>query len=609
MKTNHSTWENYPVINIDHYLSDKQNPSILAFSCYFHDSSACIIKDGKLIAAVDEERFSRKKHDAGFPKQAINYCLEAAKLSTVDLVAFYENPDVKWSRIEETLKANPPSPATRRHIGKVWQEIKSKEKIQEVFTRETNLDNRIIFLDHHLCHAASSYYMSGFNESAVVTIDGVGEKATTSFGTAKGSDLSINKCINFPHSIGLVYTAITVFLGFKANDHEYKIMGLAPYGMMDRKKNLCYEKLRNVIALYEDGSFELDMRYFGHNGFESPACTQAMCDLLGISQNKKEGTITQEHKNLAAALQMVTEDAVFNVLNYVHHETGHDQLCLAGGVALNSVLNGKIFSNTKFHRLFIQPSAGDSGTVVGAAKYIQHKIDSNIACERMVHSSYGPEYSSETIRQFLKGNGIVYQELLTDDELLDQTATLLQEKNVIGWFQGRMEWGPRSLGNRSILASPMYEDMMDILNVKVKHREPFRPFAPVVCVDDALTFFDCDEPIPAPTDYMLMVYPINQKQQAKIPAVTHVDGSGRLQTIRENQNSLYYKLIKKFGELTEVPILVNTSFNIRGEAIVCSPQDAYRCMMGTQIDYLVMGHFILKRMDNLKDAWLPTVDD
>ncbi|MBR8836906.1 MAG: hypothetical protein DSM106950_23590 [Stigonema ocellatum SAG 48.90 = DSM 106950] len=609
MKKSFSTWEDYPVIEIEQELSAKENPSILAFSCYFHDSSACIVKDGKLIAAADEERFSRKKHDPGFPKQAISYCLEAAKLNAVDLVAFYENPDVKWKRIEETLITNPPSPTICSHIERIWQEIKSKENIQEVFTRETNLKNRIIFLDHHLCHAASSYYMSGFNESAVVTIDGVGEKATTSFGTAKDNTLSISKCINFPHSIGLLYTAITVFLGFKANDHEYKIMGLAAYGMMDRNNNPYYERLRNVIELYEDGSFELDMRYFGHNSFHLPACTEAMCDLLKISQNKRESAITQEHMNLAAALQMVTEDAVFNVLNYVHNLTGHEQLCFAGGVALNSVLNGKILSQTKFKRLFIQPSAGDSGSVIGAAKYIQHRVDSEAVCERMLHSSYGTEYSSEVIRQFLEENQIIYREFFSDDELLDKTAKLLQEKNVVGWFQGRMEWGPRSLGNRSILASPLYDDMRDILNIKVKHREVFRPFAPVICVDDALTFFDCDDPIPEPTDYMLMVYPISQKQQSKIPAVTHVDGSGRLQTIRQNQNPLYYKLIKKFGALTEVPILVNTSFNIRGEPIVCSPQDAYRCMMGTQIDYLIIGHFVIKRMDNLRDAWFPTVND
>ncbi|NNM43783.1 MAG: hypothetical protein HKM07_05520 [Chlamydiae bacterium] len=602
-----STWQLYnfePLV-----LKNVDNPTILAFSCYFHDSSACIVKDGKILAAVDEERFTRKKHDASFPINSINYCLQTAKVKTVDFVVFYENPDLKWQRIQETIKKNPPSEEARNRIVKLWTELKFKHKISETFHQKTGLNNAILFLDHHLCHAASSYYVSGFDEAAVVTIDGVGEKITTSYGQGHGSTLKLEKCINFPDSIGLLYTAITVFLGFKANDHEYKVMGMAPYGVMDRNLNPFYLKLRKTIHLNEDGSFSLEMKYFGHESFDSKAYTEDLIDLLGLQPNVKEGPITSEYENLAAALQLVTEDAVFNLLNHVQKATNQENLCLAGGVALNSVLNGKILSRTNFKRVFIQPSAGDSGTVIGAAKYIQHLLDRNAPTEHMVHSSYGPEYSSQEIRQFLDEHNIIYKEYESYDEVIKEVAMLISKKNVIGWFQGRMEWGPRSLGNRSILASPIYDDMRDILNAKVKHREMFRPFAPVVCLEDASTFFECDMPIPEPTDYMLMVYPIKNDMKKKMPAVTHVDGSGRLQTIRENQNLLYYRLIKEFGTLTGVPILVNTSFNIRGEPIVCSPMHAYKCMMGTEIDYLVMGRFLVKRIDNIKDIWQPCVID
>lgn len=602
-----SSWQPYSFVPPK--LPKVRNPTILAFSCYFHDSSACIIKDGKIQAAADEERFTRKKHDASFPLRSIEYCMKAAGLERVDFVVFYENPDLKWARIQKTLKERPPSQEIYDKITAIWQSLKSKEKIQVFFSEQTGLKNPIIFLDHHLCHASSSYFVSGFDQAAVVTIDGVGEEVTTSYGQGKGSDLRLEKCINFPHSIGLLYTALTVFLGFKANDHEYKVMGLAPYGTMNRDCNPYYAKLKQIIDLKEDGSFTLKMQYFGHDNFESKAYTKAMVDLLGLQPNSKDGPITHDYEDLAAALQMVTEDAVFHVLKHVHEKTGQENLCLAGGVALNSVLNGKILSQTGFKRIFIQPSAGDSGTVIGACKYIQHLVDSQAPLEHMIHSSYGPEYTSEEIKQFLKDHQIIHKEFQTDDLLLEEVANLLKDRYVIGWFQGRMEWGPRALGNRSILASPIPEEMRDILNAKVKHRELFRPFAPVVCSDDALTFFECDSPVPEPTDYMLMVYPIKEQYRAKIPTVTHIDGSGRLQTVQEHQNLLYYRLIKKFGALTNIPILVNTSFNIRGEAIVCSPQDAYRCMMGTQIDYLVMNRFLVKRAENLKDSWTPAIDD
>lgn len=604
---NNSTWENFSFIAPK--LPTIKNPTILAFSCYFHDSSACILKDGKIIAAIDEERLTRKKHDANFPKNAIEFCLKTANVETVDIVVFYENPDVKWQRIEEVLKKNRPSKKKYEDIINIWRNVKSKEKIQQTFKKETSLDNTIVFLDHHICHASSSYFMSGYTESAVVTIDGVGEKVTTTYGKGKGNSLIIDKCINFPHSIGLLYTTITVFLGFKANDHEYKVMGLAPYGIMNKNKNPYYSKLKQVIELNNDGSFSLNMKYFGHENFESPAYTQELIDLLDLKPLSRGAKMSSDYQNLAAALQLITEESVLNLLNHVYKETNCDCLCYSGGVALNSVLNGKILSQTPFKKIFIQPSAGDSGTVIGAAKYIQNQVNKNAPLENMVHSSYGPKFSAEEIQIFLEEKNIIYKTFKSDHDLISTVATLIKDKAVIGWFQGPMEWGPRALGNRSILASPLFHDMRDILNAKVKHRELFRPFAPVICADDATKYFLCDNPVPNPTDYMLMVYPIMEKEKTKIPAVTHVDNSGRLQTIRENQNPLYYKLIKKFGTLTGVPIIVNTSFNIRGEPIVCSPQDAYRCMMGTEIDYLVIDHYIIKRADNLKDSWLPIIDD
>lgn len=585
------------------------NPTILAFSCYFHDSSACILKNGTILAAVDEERFSRKKHDAHFPARAIQYCLETADVKQVDFVVFYENPDMKWERIKESMDKYPPPMDLQRQISDIWGKIKSKRCIQEKFKQVTGLDNEILFLDHHFCHAASSYFVSNFEEAAVVVIDGVGEKFTTSYGRGYKNELTLEKGISFPHSIGLIYTMITVFLGFKANDHEYKVMGLAPYGELSRDNNPYYKKLTCLFNLEPDGSFMLNLEYFGHEKFGTLPYTSALSELLQLSRRSPESELTLQHKNLAAALQLITEDLVFHVLNHVQKVTGAKNLCYSGGVALNSVLNGKIISQTKFEKLFIQPSAGDSGTVIGAAKYIQYLCDPLASREHITHASLGPASSYEEIKDFLIKNKIVFVEAVSEEGLVETVAELLEKKNVVGWVQERMEWGPRALGNRSILASPLHDDMRDILNEKVKHRELFRPFAPVVCVDDADDYFECDHPVPEPTDYMLMVYPIKKEQGAKIPAVTHVDGSGRLQTIRREQNPLYYDLIKHFGKLTGVPILVNTSFNIRGEPIVCSPEDAYRCMMGTEIDYLVLDKFIIARRENLKDAWVPKIND
>ena len=595
MKT---TWLDYHTTEIQ--PSPKKNPTVLGFSAYFHDSSACIVKDGKVLAAADEERFTRKKHDNAFPAQAIKFCLDEAKCNP-DIVVFFENPDRKFERIKDTLKSSEHSDQTYKQIFDIWSEVKSKDKIQKKFEEITRLENKIIFLDHHLSHAASAYYVSGFSDAVVVTLDGVGEKTTTAIGFGKEKEIKMTKEIEFPHSIGLFYTALTVFLGFTPFEGEYKVMGLAAYGNSDRKANSFYEKLKSTVESFEDGSFRLDMRFFGHDSFEMKAFRPALSEVLGLSPRPKDAAMTKEYEDLAAALQLVTEDLVMGVLNYAHSIGRSDNLCLAGGVALNSVINAKILSQTKFKKIFIQPSAGDSGTALGAAKYLQHLSDSEAPLEQATHSYYGPRYSHERIEAYLKAEKIPYTAFSSDEEMIASVAELLKDKKVIGWFQGRMEWGPRALGARSILASPLYEDMRDILNLKVKHREMFRPFAPVVCVDDAEEYFECDIPVPEPTDYMLMVYPIKEDKRKLLPAVTHVDGTGRLQTIRREQNPLYYDLIKKFGQLTGTPILVNTSFNVNKEPIICSPQDAVKCLRSTEIDFLIMDHFLLKGRDSALD--------
>lgn len=591
MQTN---WKNYH--NIEIKIPQIKNPTVLGFSAYFHDSSACIVKDGKVLAAADEERFSRKKHDNGFPEQAIKFCLTIAGVKP-DAVVFFENPDRKFERIQKTLTANNHNNKTYRHIFDIWENVKSKPKIQKTFADKTGLKNKIIFLDHHFAHAASTFCVSGFNKSTIVTIDGVGEKTTTAIGIGENNKIKILKQIEFPDSIGLLYTALTVFLGFTPFEGEYKVMGLAAYGNNSRQSNPFYKKLCQTVKIFLDGSFALDMNFYGHDNFEMKAYKPALADLLGLSPRQPSAKMTRKYQDLAAALQLLTEDLVIGILNYACSLTNNPNLCLAGGVALNSVINAKILTKTKFKKLFIQPAAGDNGSALGAAKYVQLTADSSAPKEHFKNSYLGPAYSKNFIKNYLQSQNIPYKFFKSKNDLVETVAELLKNKNVIGLFQGKMEWGPRALGNRSILASPLYEDMKDILNAKVKHREMFRPFAPVVCIDDVENYFECDKPLPKPVDYMLMVYPIKEDKRCLLPAVTHVDGSGRLQTIRKNQNPFYYNLIKKFGEKTGVPVLVNTSFNINKEPIVCSPKDAINCLKSTEIDYLVMESFLIKRED------------
>ncbi|MBW2989031.1 carbamoyltransferase [Candidatus Woesearchaeota archaeon] len=575
---------------------------ILGISCYYHDSSAALLKDGKIVAAAQEERFTRKKHDTSFPSNAVEYCLksEGISIGDIDHIAFYEKPLIKFERVLfQHIEKFPWSMKTFLSSIPSW--INEKLRVMRAIRKKLKYKKDVFFVEHHMAHA-SSFLISPFEKAAIVTIDGVGEWATTSYGLGEGSQINLHKEIRFPHSLGLLYSAITAYLGFSVNNSEYKVMGLSPYGNMDKKTNPYYEKLKKTLDLKEDGSYRLNMGYFKYH-YADRMPSKRLCRLLEGPIRKPESGLTQRHKDIAAALQMVYEEALFKILSHVHDETRCDNLVLGGGCGLNSVANGKILKNTPFRNFWAQPDPGDGGTSIGAASYAYHVILGNKRNFVLKDAYLGPRYADEEIRSFLERNKIDYSEFRDDEELVSSAAKLVYEDKVIGWFQGRMEWGPRALGSRSILSNACNPKMQEILNLKVKHREKFRPFAPVVCEEDALDHFKCDTPVPMPTDFMLMVYPIKEEWQDKIPAVTHVDGSGRLQTIRDEQNPLYYKLIKEFGRLSGIPILINTSFNIRGEPIVCSPYDAYRCMMGTGIDCLVMGRFLIRRDNNLRDRW------
>ena len=576
---------------------------ILGISCFYHDSSAALLKDGIIVAAAEEERFTRKKHDNSFPIKAVEYCLKSQDITIrdVDYIGFYEKPFLKFERLlSQHLEMFPRSFKT--FVSSIPSWLTEKLRVTKFVRKKLNYEKDIMFIEHHLAHAASCFLVSPFQKAAILTVDGVGEWATTAYGYGDENKINLMKEIKFPSSLGLLYSTITAYLGFSVNNSEYKVMGLAPHGNMNKHTNPYFKKLMQVIDLKDDGSYRLDMEYFVfHYADRMPS--KKLCDLLGGPIRKPESEVNDNHKDIAAALQLVTEEVMTKILNYVHEVTKCENIVLAGGVALNSVYNGKILRNTKFKRIWIQPAAGDGGTSIGAAAYVYNSILENKSKYVMKNAYLGPEFDAKEVQNFLDKNKIKYSKFKSDSVLVKTIAKLIYEDNVIGWFQGRMELGPRALGARSILSNATNPKMQEILNLKVKHREKFRPFAPVVCEDDALKYFDCDKPIPEPTDFMLMVYPIIKKWRGKIPSVTHVDGSGRLQTVRRPQNPLYYDTIKEFGKLSGIPILINTSFNIRGEPIVCKPYDAYKCMMGTEIDYLVMDKFLVKRLDNRRDIW------
>ncbi|MBT3407215.1 carbamoyltransferase [Candidatus Woesearchaeota archaeon] len=576
---------------------------VLGISCYYHDASAALLKDGKIVAAVEEERFTRKKHDSSFPINSINYCLKSQKISIkdVDYIGFYEKPLLKFERIlYQHLSGFPKSIKTFLNSIPSW--INQKLRIVSKIKKDLKYSGDILFIEHHMAHAASSFLVSPFKKAAILTLDGVGEWTTTAYGVGEENNIELKKEIKFPSSLGLLYSTITAYLGFSVNNSEYKVMGLAAYGDTNRKTNIYYKKLKKILDVKPDGSYRFDMKYFIFDHADRMPSNE-LCKLLGGPIAKRDAKMTKKHMDISAAVQMLYEDIVIKMLNHVQKVTKLDSVVLAGGCALNSVFNGKVLQNSSFKKIWIQPNSSDGGTSIGVASYIYNTILNKKRNYVLKDASLGPGYSNNYIKSFLKKNKIKFKEFKDDNELLKIVSKLIYENNVIAWFQGRMEWGPRALGNRSILANPCNQNAKELINAKVKHREKFRPFAPVVCEDDALNYFDCDKPVPSPTDYMLMVYPIFKKWHKKIPSVTHVDGSGRLQTIRRHQNKLYYDVIKEFGKLSGIPILINTSFNIRGEPIVCSPYDAYKCMMGTGIDYLVLGNFLVKRSENHRDMW------
>jgi len=502
---------------------------VLGIGCYYHDASAALLKDGVIVAAAEEERFTRKKHDTSFPINAISYCLKSQNITIddVEYVGFYEKPFLKFERLlSQHLEMFPLSFKTFLSSTPSW--INEKLRVMKAIRKKLKYKKDVMFIEHHMAHAASTFLLSPFQKAAILTVDGVGEWTTTAYGVGEDNDIHLMKEVRFPTSLGLLYSTITAYLGFSVNNSEYKVMGLSAYGDMNKETNPYYHKLKQVVDVKEDGSYRFDMGYFIYH-YVDRMPSKKLCNLLGGSVRKPESEMTERHKNIAAALQLIYEEILFKILNHVYNETKCENIVLAGGCGLNSVANGKILRNTHFKNIWIQPAAGDGGTSMGVASYVYHTILGNKRNYELKDGFLGPGFSTEQIRNFLGKNEIKYSEFKDEEELIKTTAKLVYDNNVVGWFQGRMEWGPRALGARSILANPCNPKAKELLNTKVKHREKFRPFAPVVCDDDALAYFECDEPIPEPTDFMLMVYPIKKKWHKKIPSVTHVDGSGRLQ--------------------------------------------------------------------------------
>mgnify|MGYP006418636611 CR=1 FL=1 len=593
---------------------------ILGVSAYYHDSAAALIEDGLIIAAVQEERFTRKKHDAAFPERAISYCLEEAGigLKEVDFVTFYDKPFLKFERLLETyLSFAPKGFSSFKMAMPIWlkEKLFQKDLLRKKFKEyDSDFDwmNKLLFSEHHFSHAASAFFPSPFEDACVLTMDGVGEWATTSVALGHGNKLEMTREIHFPHSLGLLYSAMTYYTGFKVNSGEYKVMGLAPYG----EPKYAQQMLDNLIDVKEDGSFRLDQKYFDY-------CTgltmtnRAFDDLMGGPARQGEELLTQRHMDLAASIQAVTEEVVLKMTRSLAKETSQKNLCLAGGVALNCVANGKVLRDGAFENIWVQPAAGDAGGALGAAlaAYYVHKGQPRSVSDHgdaMRGSYLGPDYSQANIEARLTQVGAKF-ESLTEVAMIETTAQALADGKAIGWFQGRMEFGPRALGGRSFLGDARSPEMQKLLNLKVKYRESFRPFAPAVLREDVSDWFEIDEDSP----YMLMVADVAQKHRlqmseeemalfgidklnvlrSSIPAVTHVDYSARIQTVHEGTNPAYHALISRFKELTGCPVIVNTSFNVRGEPIVCTPEDAFHCFMGTEAEMLVVGNVVLRKED------------
>ena len=592
---------------------------ILGISAFYHDSASALIIDGNIIAAAQEERFSRKRHDAAFPENAINYCLEEAQvnLSSIDLVVFYDKPFLKFERLIETyLSFAPQGFLSFKTAIPIWlkEKLFQKNLLHKEFMKfspDFDWKNKLLFSEHHQSHAASAFFPSPYSDAAILTMDGVGEWATTSLAIGTGNFLEVSKEIHFPNSLGLLYSAFTYYTGFKVNSGEYKVMGLAPYGEPKYIDTI----LEHLIDVKEDGSFRMDQSYFDY-------CTglrmtnEKFHHLFGGKPRKPEEALEQKHMDLAASIQTATEEIMLKLTRNIAKITGQNNLCLAGGVALNCVANGKILRDSAFKNVWVQPAAGDAGGAIGAALSAYHMYKNKPRLKRKnrfdcMNGSYlGPKYSKNTVKERLSKMGAVF-DFFDDDLLFSKTAQDLAKGKAVGWFQGRMEFGPRALGNRSILADPRSPTMQRTLNLRVKYRESFRPFAPSVLAEDAPSWFELD----ADSPYMLMVAELQSNRKhtpssdekklfgldrlnlvrSEVPAVTHVDYSARVQTVHKETNPRYYQLISAFKEITGCPILVNTSFNIRGEPIVCSPEDAFKCFMGTDIEILVVENCYLKK--------------
>jgi len=584
---------------------------ILGISAFYHDSAAALVKDGEIIAAAQEERFTRKKHDFSFPKNAVNFCLNYAGISAkdIDYVVFYDKPFIKFERILETYIAYAPQ-GLKSFLKAIPLWIKKKLWIKDYLKKELGFDSKMLFLEHHESHAASAFFPSPFEKAAILTIDGVGEWATASAGVGENNKISLKKEIRFPHSLGLLYSAFTYYTGFRVNSGEYKLMGLAPYGEPIYKDII----LKELMDLKADGSFKLNMKYFNYCAGLTMTNSK-FHKLFGGPPRRPESKITQKDMDVARSVQVVTEEVMLKMASYVHKITGSENLVLAGGVALNCVGNGRILRESPFKKIWIQPAAGDAGGALGAALFAWYQYADNPRKVDNVNdlqkgSYLGTGYKDEDIFKYFDKRNIKYEKL-EKNKIPEKIAHLISEGNVIGWFQGRMEFGPRALGSRSILGDARSQKMQEIMNLKIKFRESFRPFAPSVKAERAADYFDINTESP----YMLLVSPIKKDKQIKtkeehvklfglnklrisrscIPAVTHVDYSARVQTVDKNRNSLFYELLDEFDKKHNCPVVINTSFNVRGEPIVESPHDAYMCFMRTNMDYLIVGGALLKK--------------
>jgi len=594
--------------------------NILGISAFYHDSAAALLVDGEIVAAAQEERFTRKKHDPSFPTNAARYCLEEGRIGVDDLdfVAFYDKPFIKFERILMTYLSF--APAGIRSFMKampLW--LKQKLFMRQTIKSELGYKGDVIFTTHHESHAASAFFPSPFDEAAFLTVDGVGEWATATYGVGRGSEIEIHKVLNFPHSLGLLYSAFTYFTGFKVNSGEYKLMGLAPYGEPKYVDTI----LTELVDLKDDGSLRLNLRYFDYCA-GMRMTNGRFARLFGGPPRTPETDITQREMDLARSIQIVTEEVMMKMARHVHAETGLNRLCLAGGVALNCVGNGRILRDGPFDDIWIQPAAGDAGGALGAALFTWFSYLDNprSADSRFQKATYlGPRFSRDEIETYLREKDFPYTRI-EDAAVADTVAGLIEGQNVVGWFDGRMEFGPRALGSRSILGDPRSARMQSTINLKIKFRESFRPFAPTVLEDHVSDYFDLDRESP----YMLIVAPVRDDRlksltvedegrsgldrrmavRSEIPAVTHVDNSARVQTVRRDDNPRYYDMIRAFADRTGCPLVINTSFNVRGEPIVCSPDDAYTCFMRTRMDYLVLGPFLLDKKE--QPPWAEEID-